>query len=42
MTGGSVERLQPPIVEDQEIGAAEACDEADMTAVAARQRQILE
>src|SRR5271165_252917 len=42
VTGGRVERLQPPIVEDQEIGAAETAHEAGMTAIAARERQLLE
>src|SRR5271165_7117631 len=42
VTGGRVERLQPPIVEDQEIGAAETAHEAGMTAIAPRERQLLE
>ena len=42
MTGGRIERLEPPIVEDQEIGAAETAHEAGMTAVAARERQLFE
>jgi len=42
VTGGRVERLQPPIVEDHEIGTTETAHEAGMTAVAARERQLLE
>jgi len=42
VTGGRIERLEPPIVEDQEVGAAKTAHEAGMTAVAARERQVLE
>ncbi len=42
MTGGGVQRLQPPIIEDQKVGAAEGAKNAGMAPVAARQREILE
>ena len=42
MTRGGVEWLQPPIIEDQKVGAAERAQEARMTAVAARQREVFE
>jgi hypothetical protein len=40
--GGGVERLQPPIVEDQEVGAAEVAQQPRMANIAARQRKFLE
>jgi hypothetical protein len=36
VTRAGVERLEPEIVEDQEIGATEGCDEMRIVAVAAR------
>ena len=42
VTGDGVERLQSPIVEDQQVGAAEVAQDAGMTSIAARQRQFLE
>ena len=42
VTGGGVERLEAPIVEDEQIGAAEIAQEARMASVAARQREVLE
>ena len=42
VSGGGVERLQPPIVQDQEIGSAEGAQKARMAPVAARQREFLE
>ncbi|MGY3146591.1 hypothetical protein ACVWYQ_003590 [Bradyrhizobium sp. USDA 3397] len=35
MAGGSIERLEPPIVKDQEIDAAERAQQALMAAIAA-------
>jgi hypothetical protein len=40
--GGGVERLQPPIVQDQEIGSAKGAQKARTAPVAARQRELLE
>jgi hypothetical protein len=42
MSGGGVERLQSPIVEDQKVGAAEVAQKTGMATVAADQRQFLE
>lgn len=42
MSGGGVERLQSPIVEDQKVGAAEVAQKTGMATVAAGQRQFLE
>ena len=42
MPGGGVEQLQPPVVEDEEIGAAEVAQNAWMTSVAARQSKLFE
>jgi hypothetical protein len=42
VAGLSVEGLEPPVVEDEELDAAECAGEAGITAVAARQRQIAE
>ena len=41
MSGGGVERLQSPIVEDQKVGAAEVAQKTGMATVAAGQRQFL-
>ena len=40
--GGGVERLQPPIVEDEQVDAAEIAQQPRMAAIAARQREFLE
>jgi hypothetical protein len=37
-----VERLQPPIIKDQKVGAAEIAQKAWMSSVPARQREVLE
>jgi hypothetical protein len=42
MSGGGVERLQSPIVEDQKVGAAEVAQKTGMATVAAGKRQFLE
>jgi hypothetical protein len=42
MPGAGVEWLQPPIVEDEQVGAAEVAKGARMTPIAARQRQFFE
>jgi hypothetical protein len=42
VTRRRVERLQPPIVEDQQVGAAEVAKDARMATIAARQCQVLE
>jgi len=42
MPGGSVERLQPPIVEDEKIGAAQVAKNAGMMPIAVRQRKFFE
>jgi hypothetical protein len=42
MPGAGVERLQPPIIEDEQVGAAEVAEDARMTPLAARQRQFFE
>ena len=42
MTGGGVEGLQAPIIEDQKVGAAEVAQQSRMAPVAARQREVLE
>ncbi len=42
VTGGGVERLQSPIVEDEQIGAAERAQDAGMAPVAARQGEVFE
>jgi hypothetical protein len=42
MSGGGVERLQSPIVEDQKVGAAEVAQKTGMATVATRQRKLLE
>src|ERR1700682_904288 len=41
MSGGGVERLQSPIVEDQKVGAAEVAQKTGMATVAAGRRQFL-
>ena len=41
MSGGGVERLQSPIVENQRVGAAEVAQKTGMATVAAGQRQFL-
>lgn len=38
----AVERVEPPIIEDEELGAIEASHDASMAAVAAGQREISE
>ena len=38
--GGSIEGLQPPVVEDQKIGAAEVAQKTRMTSIAARQGKV--
>src|SRR5438105_14824049 len=40
VTGGGVERLETPIIEDEKIDAAERAQRAQMTAVATGERQI--
>src|SRR6202795_3210172 len=42
VTGGGVERLQSPIVEDEQIGAPERAQDARMASVAARQGEVFE
>jgi hypothetical protein len=42
VAGLGVERLEPPIVEDEELDVAEHTDETGIAAVAARERQIAE
>jgi len=42
MAGGSIERLEPPIVKDQEIDAEEPARQALMAAIAARQSELRE
>ena len=42
MTGGGVERLQSPVVQNKQIGAAERPQNARMAPVAARQGEIFE
>jgi hypothetical protein len=42
VTGGGVERLQAPIVEDEQIDAAEIAQDPGMTTIAARQREFFE
>ena len=42
MARGGVERLQPPIVEDQQIGATQRAKQSGMPAIAARQGEVLE
>jgi len=42
MPGAGVERLQPPIVEDEQVGAAEVAEDARMTPIAARQCKFFE
>src|ERR1700691_4110192 len=38
--GAGVERIEPPIVEDEELGASEAAHDAGMAPVAASERQF--
>ena len=38
--GGGIERLQPPVVQDEKIGAAEVAQKARMTSIAARQGEL--
>jgi hypothetical protein len=40
VAGLSVDGLEPPVVEDEKVDAAERAGEAGIAAVAARQRQI--
>jgi hypothetical protein len=40
MSGGGVERLQPPIVENEQIGAAETTQQAQTATIAARRREV--
>ena len=42
VTSGGVERLQPPIIEDQKISAAQRAYDARVTTIAARQSELLE
>ena len=42
VAGLGVERLEPPVVEDQELDAAEGADDAGIAAVAAGEREIAE
>jgi hypothetical protein len=42
MLRGGVERLKPPIIEDQKVGSAEIAQDAGMAPVAARQREVFE
>jgi hypothetical protein len=42
VTGTGVERLESPIIEDQQIDTAKAAQQAWMAAVAAGERQIVE
>jgi hypothetical protein len=42
VTGTGVERLEPPIVEDQQIDTAEPAQQARMAAVAARESEVIE
>lgn len=41
VSGLCVERLEAPIVEDEELDAAEGADETGIAAVAARERQLV-
>ena len=38
--GASIERIETPVVEDQELGAVEAAHDAGIAAITARQREI--
>lgn len=40
MTGGGIERLETPIIEDEQRDAAERSQDASVTAVAARESEI--
>jgi hypothetical protein len=42
MASGSIERLQAPVIEDEQIGAAQVAHKARMTAVATPQCEVLE
>jgi hypothetical protein len=42
VTGGGVERLQPSIIKDEQIGAPERAQNARVAPVAARQGEIFE
>ena len=42
VAGGGVERLEAPVVEDEEIDAAEPTQQTRMAAIAARQSEIAE
>ena len=42
MPGAGVEWLQPPIVEDDQVGAAEVAEDARMTPIATRQGKFFE
>ena len=42
VTGAGIERLEPPIIEDQQIDTAKAAQQAWVTTVAAGERQIVE
>ena len=42
MPGGGVERLQAPVIENEQIGAAQVAQKARMASVAARQGEGLE
>jgi hypothetical protein len=42
VAGLCIERLEPPIVEDEELDAAEGADDARIAAVATGERQLAE
>ena len=42
MAGAGIERLKPPVIEDQQIDAAERAQQARVAAIAAGERQIVE
>ena len=42
VSGGGVERLQAPVIEDEQIGAAQVTQQTRMTSVATRQGESLE
>ena len=42
VSGLSIEGLEPPVVEDEKVDAAECAGETGIAAVSARQRQIAE
>ena len=42
MARGGVERLQPPVIEDEKVGSAEIAQDARMASITARQGEVLE